>query len=185
MVVKREPFRVVAALVVVASLVISVQAFATRGSSAEAQPTGQSGDCTVIDDLTEETTNFHYVGESLDVPVQNVGESLIYYDTLYDPRNNVVGHAVGFVSAIYRRPSDGHLMTQYYETVHLPDGSFSDSGINDRADIFDGGTAHFSAIGSSGKYLGRKGTREWQLLPPIERPPKKDARTRVKIVLCR
>lgn len=177
---RRDPFRIVSALVVAASVAISLTAFAVRGTPAQAQ-----NDCITIDNLTEETTNHHYVGESLDVPVQNVGESLIYYDTLYDPRNKVVGHAVGFVSGIYRRSSDGHLMTQYYETVHLPEGSFSDSGINDRADIFDGGTAHFDAIGTSGKFLGRKGTREWALLPPIERPPRKDARTSVKIVLCR
>jgi hypothetical protein len=178
--VTRDPFRIVTALVVAASVTACVTAFATRGPAAQAE-----ADCLTIDGLTEETTDYHYVGESLDVPVQNVGESLIYHDTLYDRQNNVVGNAVGFVSAVYRRPSDGHLMTQYYETVHLPDGSFSDSGINDRADIFDGGTAHFDAIGTSGKFLGRKGTREWALLPPIERPPRKDARTSVKIVLCR
>ena len=178
----RNPLLTVVTVVLVfASVVLSTTAFAVRGSADRAAPQRQ---CTTIDDLTEETMQHEYVGKSLTVPVQNVGESLVYYDNLYNPQNQVVGHAVGFVSAIYRRPSDGHLMTQYYETVQLPQGMFSDSGVVDRYALFSGATAHFTAVGTSGAYLGWTGTRSWYFPPPVLNPPKPDTRLKVTIVLC-
>ncbi|MFD7924283.1 hypothetical protein ACFV3R_34410 [Streptomyces sp. NPDC059740] len=175
-----HPALAAAMAVVLASVLFCALAFS--GSSAAGAPAQRR--CTVIDDLTEATVNHRYVGESLTIPVQHVGESLVYYDDLYDPRGKVVGHAVGFVSGIYQRPSDGHLMTQYYETVKLPDGTFSDSGIVDRFAMFDGATAHFDVVGTSGKYLGQKGTRDWRFPPPIQHPPKPDTRLQVTIRLC-
>jgi hypothetical protein len=176
-----DPVLTTATAIVCASIAITTTAFTTSDTDSDGPAATR---CTVIDNLTEQTMAHDYVGQSQTVPVQNVGESLVYYDNLYDQQNKVVGHAVGFVSGIYKRPSDGHLMTQYYETVELPDGTFSDNGINDRLAVFDGGTAHFDAIGTAGKYLGWKGTREWQFLPPITRPPRPDARTSVHIELC-
>ncbi len=170
----------VTALVVAASIAVSVTAF--RSTPAAAQ-TG-SHCVTAGAGLSEQTMNYYFTGASATVPVQNVGETLIYHDNIYDADNQVVGHAVGFVSAVYKRPSDGHLMTQYYETVQLPDGSISDSGLNDRYTIFSGGVAHFHAIGTSGRYLGKTGTRDWQLIPPVAVPPRPDQRGRFTYVMC-
>jgi hypothetical protein len=144
--------------------------------------TPTTGDCTTIDDITEQTLDYHYTGVSSAIPVRNAGEGLTFYDEVYDNHNKVIGHALGMVLGVYTRPADGHLVAQYHEIVELPGGSISTSGLADRTGIFLGHPTHFAAVGVSGKYLGMKGYRSWWL---TDFPPSLDSRATVKIVLCR
>ncbi|MFB7500733.1 hypothetical protein ACFC09_39685 [Streptomyces sp. NPDC056161] len=171
-----------AASVLVALCVIgSSLLFLSHGNATAAAGTN----CTVRDDLTEATTDYHYVGGADGIPVHGVGSSLTYYDNIYDAHGAVVGHTVGFVSAIYKRPSDGHLMTQYYESVELGDGTFSASGIVDRYAMFGGAQVNLSIIGTSGSYIGQTGTRQWWFPQPIQNPPPQETRLKLRLTLCR
>ena len=171
----------IAAVLVVASIVSSTLLFLGHGD-ATAASTGKN--CSVRD-LSEATTQYHYVGGADGIPVHGVGSSLIYYDDIYDAHGTVVGHTVGFVSAIYKRPSDGHLMTQYYESVEmLGEGMFSDSGVIDRYAMFGGAPVNLAIIGTSGSLIGKTGTRQWWFPQPIQNPPPQDTRLKVRLTLC-
>ena len=171
----------VTAGIVVASVVTASLLFLGRGT-ATAVPAEHN--CTVLDNLTEATVHYYYVGGGDGIPVHGVGSTLVYYDNIYDAKGTVIGHTVGFVSAIYSRPSDGHLMTQYYESVQLANGMFSDSGIIDRYAMFSGDAVKLNIIGTSGEYTGMTGTREWWFPQPIQNPPPQTTRLKVRITLC-
>jgi hypothetical protein len=47
-----------------------------------------------------------------------------------------------------------------------------------------GGVVHLRAVGVSGKYAGKKGFRDWWILPPVPDPPTADNRVGVRLALC-
>lgn len=172
----------VSVVIVAACMVSATLLFAGRGT-ATAAPTGR--DCTVLGNLSEATIHYYYVGGGDGIPVHGVGSSLIYYDDIYNAQGAVIGHTVGFVSATYQRPSDGHLITQYYESVQLADGMFSDSGTVDRFAMFSGDPVNLAIVGTAGAYTGMTGTRQWWFPQPIQNPPPQTTRLKVRLTLCR
>jgi allene oxide cyclase-like protein len=133
----------------------------------------------VIQDLTEQTLRFEAVGTRS--PRMQTGDGATFYNEIYDSDDNVVGDTVGLVIALSVQPSDGHMITEYREAINLLDGTLRSSGVVDRDAMLSGTPIRLEVVGTSGKYLGRKGFRECQLLPPY--PPTNDSRVSVKIVL--
>lgn len=152
------------------------------GPSVTTDATAHGHDCETINDITEETVGDYFTGSATPIPLTKPGEGLVYDDVIYNAQNQVIGHTVGMVTGLYVDPANGHLITQYNEVVELPGGTISTTGTNDRTAIFEGGTAHFTAIGTSGSFLGMTGIREWHL---TQIPPVATTRAAVTIVLCR
>lgn len=133
----------------------------------------------VIQDLTEQTLRFETAGTRS--PRMQPGDGATFYNEIYDSDDNVVGDTVGLVIALSVQPSDGHMITEYTEVINLLGGTLRSSGVVDRDALLTGVPIRLEVIGTSGKYLGRKGFRECRLLPPY--PPANDNRVTVKIVL--
>jgi len=151
-------------------------------ASVTTDATAHGHDCETIDDITEQTVGDYFTGSATPIPLTKPGEGLVYDDVIYNAQNQVIGHTVGMVTGIYINPANGHLITLYNEVVELPGGTISTTGTNDRTAIFEGGTAHFTAIGTSGSFLGMTGIREWHL---VQIPPVASTRAAVTIVMCR
>lgn len=120
----------------------------------------------VIDNVTEKTVHYNYIGHNEPLPIQEVGESIVYFDEIYDATGATVGHTVGMVVATHVAPN-GHLMTHYEEAIELPEGTLQSSGTIDRQEMLAGGWARFPVVGTGGKFLGLSGVREWQLILPV------------------
>lgn len=150
-------------------------------SAAGSHGTRSAGCRTYLQGWTEQTMQFFATGEQNPYPAQEVGDSLIYNDNVYDENDQKVGHAVGYVSVFAKRPSDGHLISRYDHTVELPDGDLSGTGIVDRTAMFQGATAVFHVHGTSGAYAGKRGTYSWKL---VQVPPDFDTRVSLTLTLC-
>lgn len=134
--------------------------------------------------VTERTTRFDYIGSTpVPTPVQKVGDTVTYYDEIYDAHDNVIGHTIGYVTAIYQS-SPGHLMTQYSETVELPGGRLTATGFMERQSMVTGGTVHLRAVGVSGTFAGKHGYRDWALKKPIPDPLTSAERVTMSVKLC-
>jgi len=117
---------------------------------------------------TEKTACVHWIGPANPWPVADVGSAAIFYDDIFDADGAVVGHTVGYTEAIEKRASDGHVIVIYHEAVELPDGTLKATGTVDQSAIFEGKWIHLEMRGTSGKYLGAKGTRSYRALPPLQ-----------------
>lgn len=155
----------------------TIAAAAAPGSTADKH-------CLTLTGVTEQTLTFNYVGSPpAPTPIREVGDTLTYWDDIYAPDGTVIGHTVGMVAAV-RKTADNRLITQYHETVTVPDGNIMTTGYMDREAMLHGGVVHLSAIGVSGKYAGKKGFRDWWIIPPIPDPPTSANRVGVRIVMC-
>lgn len=134
--------------------------------------------------VTERTIRYDYLGSPPSpTPLQKVGDTVTYYDEIYDTNKKVIGHTLGYVTGVYL-DSPGHLVTEYHETVELPDGRLTTTGFMDRVSMITGGTVHLQAIGRSGKFAGKTGYRDWALKKPIPKPLTNAAFVTVKQTLC-
>ncbi|MFD8483832.1 hypothetical protein [Kitasatospora sp. NPDC059673] len=120
----------------------------------------------VIDNVTEKTVRYHYIGQNEPLPIQKVGDGIVYFDEIYDAEGATIGHTIGMVTATHVA-ANGHLMTHYEEAIELPDGTLRSAGTIDRQDMLAGGWARFPAVGTGGKFLGLTGIREWGLILPV------------------
>ncbi|HEY3480220.1 MAG TPA: hypothetical protein VGL02_15085, partial [Streptomyces sp.] len=140
--------------------------------------------CVHVGGVTERTTRFDYIGSTPDpTPIQKVGDTVSYFDEIYDAHDNVIGHTVGYVTAIYQR-APGHLVTQYSETVELPGGRLNATGYMERQAMVTGETVHLRAVGVSGSFAGKHGYRDWALMKPIPVPLTSAERVTMSITLC-
>lgn len=172
---------VAAVCVVSAATVLATDALAADGG--ERDKRGKHG-CVDVRGVTEQTVKYSTIGTD-EPPMQEVGDTATYYDVIYDENDNIIGDAVGFVTITGRRPSDGHLISDYQEAVHLPQGTFRDSATGiDRNGMIAGEWLHFAAIGTTGEFAGKYGYRRWQLIPPLSDPPIPSQRAAVVIRLC-
>lgn len=161
------------AIAVVAITCISVVLAASN--SAVASGSSRPGDlspgagCQKIEGLTEQTMSASFTGPQKPYPLQDVGQALIYSDTIFNAANQSVGHAVGYVKVIQKRQSDGHIITTYEHTAELSDGSFTGYGYVDRTAMLQGAAVVFSIQGLTGIYAGKTGILTWQLqhVPPV------------------
>jgi hypothetical protein len=135
--------------------------------------------CEVITGLTEKTVQSNFVGKSAQAPMTSPGDALSYYDDIENAAGAIVGHAAGYVTTTYVRPSDGHVFVFYDESVQLPQGILHDSGTVDESAVNGGAWARFAATGTAGAFLGQSGTREWQLVAGATAPT-----ATVRIELC-
>jgi Allene oxide cyclase barrel like domain len=160
------------------------QSTAAAASTAGAEVQAR-GDCIYIGNgVTERTVNFYYVGSTPNpTPIQQVGDGLIYYDEIYDAAGQVIGHAIGYVSAVMQQ-SPGHLETEYHETVELPQGRLTTTGFIERQALFSGATLHLQAVGISGQFAGKYGYRDWALKQPIPVPLTDAEPVVVNIKMC-
>jgi hypothetical protein len=117
---------------------------------------------------TEKAMSINHIGPANPWPVADVGSAAIYYDDIYDEEGTVIGHAVGYSEAVEVRESDGHVIVMYHEAVELPEGTFKAVGTVDQAALPEGKWIHLDMIGTSGKYLGARGTRSYQAIPPLQ-----------------
>jgi hypothetical protein len=155
----------VLAVCTVAGVTASGSLASTPG--AKAKPKSQA--CNVINNVTEETVGLYYIGTTPQ-RMTEPGDTAVYYDNIYDSVDStsgaIIGHVVGYMTGLYKL-ANGDLMTQYSEDVQLADGTIRDSGIINRASMMQGDAVTFAAVGTSGEYLGQRGYREWQLVPPL------------------
>jgi len=135
----------------------------------------------IIENLTEETLRWESVGTH--ERGMQLGDGATVYNHIYDADDNVVGDTVAIVIATRINESDGHLITEYTEAINLLGGTLISHGTLDRNTMWNGEVERFDVIGTSGRFLGMKGIREWQLLPPY--PPEDDNRVTVKITLSK
>lgn len=167
----------VALCVTTTATVMASDAFAADGDR-------RGNRCVEVGGVTEQTVKYSTVG-SANPPMQQVGDTATYYDVIYDKQDNIIGDAVGFVTITGRRPSDGHLISEYHEAVHLPQGTFRDSATGiDRDGMIAGEWLHLKAIGTGGSFAGKRGYRRWHLIPPLSNPPVPSERAAVVIRLC-
>lgn len=120
----------------------------------------------VIDNITERTVKFNYIGELQPLPINKVGDSIVYFDEIYDADGATIGGVVGMVVATHVLPN-GHLMTHYEEAIELPDGTLRGSGSQDRQLVLAGEWMRFPVVGTGGKFLGLTGIREWAVTRPV------------------
>lgn len=132
--------------------------------------------CEVVAQATEQTADSDYVGSY--PPIEKVGDGATYYDAIYGPSGTVKGHVVGYGVGTYVRPSDGHLMAHFEESMQLPGGTLRDTGTIDRNAMLSGAPVYLHAVGESGDYLGKSGYRELQVLSLANQT------ARMKVVLC-
>lgn len=167
----------------VASSAHAGTALPARTAHAASVASGGSG-CVNIENLVERTVNYYYVGSTPNpTPIQQVGDSVIYYDDIYNASGGVIGHAIGYVTAVYE-DSPGHLVTEYHEAVELPQGRLTTTGYVDRQDLFTGATLHLQAVGLSGEFANKHGYRNWALKQPIPVPLTDAEPVIVTISLC-
>jgi hypothetical protein len=133
----------------------------------------------VIADITEQTIRFESAGSG-EMGMQ-VGDGATFFNNIYDSDDNIVGNTVGLVIAVSKRPSDGHVITEYAEVIKLHDGTLRSSGSVDRIALWTGNPIVLDVVGTSGSYLGKRGVRECRLLPPF--PPSVDSRVSIRITL--
>jgi hypothetical protein len=166
-------------------LFLSSAALLATSSSAAAQPGGKENSCVTVKGVREQTVKYSTIGASTTDPMRKVGDTAVYYDVIYDQSGAVIGDAVGWVTIVEIRKSDGHLLTDYREAVHLPQGTLTDVGIRqDRTGMIAGKWVNFIATGTSGDFAGKNGYRRWRLLPPLSDPPVASQLAGVEIVLC-
>lgn len=157
---------------------------ALAAGSAAADDSGHGHSCVGVSGLTEQTVKYDFTGPGT-APMRQIGDTAIYTDTIFGPDGSVVGKALGYVTVVAVRPSDGHLLTDYQETVQLPQGTLRDSGRRlDRDGMIAGQWLHFSATGTAGDFAGKSGFRQWRLLPPLSNPPVPSEKAQVVIKLC-
>ncbi len=118
----------------------------------------------VIENLTE--TPVKYFSTSTP-PMRDVGDAAVYYDEIFDAAGKVVGHTVGYAIVHERRESDGHLVVSYDETLRIEGGTLHATGTFDRDVLLNGGKGRLHLVGTSGRFLGRAGIREWWLTAPL------------------
>jgi hypothetical protein len=149
---------------------------------------GRHTSCVNVRGITEQTVKYDTVGSGADgtsPPMQKVGDTAVYTDTIFGQDGSVVGKALGYVTIVAIRPSDGHLLTNYQETVQLPQGTLSDTGrLLDRNGMIGGKWLDFKASGTGGEFAGKHGYRRWRLLPPLSNPPVPTEIAQVEITLC-
>jgi hypothetical protein len=121
-----------------------------------------------IQGWTEKTANVNWIGPADPFPCQVVGGAGIYYDNIYDENGTVVGHTVGYVEAIHKRPSDGHIFVTYHESIELSGGTLAANGTIDVNEMAAGAWIHLNLNGTSGEFLGKSGSRSWKVIPPLE-----------------
>ncbi|AXK36488.1 hypothetical protein DVA86_31860 [Streptomyces armeniacus] len=168
------------ALAVALTAALAGTTAAASSSSGDSAPR-HGRECFTQDNVTEATIakdSFYTGGMSM-----QPGAALTYRDEIYDKNEKVVGELVGIARVIKKRHHDGHIITQYHESVKLADGTFRAEGYVDRNEFLYGATNRLKAVGTSGKFEGWKGYRQWKLLPPYP-PQGLDSRLAVKIVLC-
>jgi allene oxide cyclase-like protein len=166
------------------SLAIALSVVGAIGTSYSASAAALSGDrpaparqaCRVVAQATEQTVDSEYIGSL--PPIQKVGDGAVYSDAIYGPSGTVIGHVVGYGVGAYVRPSDGHLIADFEESIQLPGGTVRDIGTIDRNAMLSGAPVYLHAIGESGDYLGESGYRELQVLSLANQTAK------MKIVLC-
>ncbi|MFF3857258.1 hypothetical protein [Micromonospora sp. NPDC002575] len=97
-----------------------------------------------------------------------VGHHLTFTEELYDVEGNLVSTSEG-MAVVYGDPTDGSLMQLMTATERLADGTISWTGTVRQEDP--AGTEFvvnsFPAIGVSGRYAGKTGTRTFKF---VERP---------------
>jgi hypothetical protein len=120
----------------------------------------------LLEDMTEKTVQYSYIGKHDPLPIQQVGDAITYFDEIYNADGETIGRAVGLVTATHLAPN-GHLMTHYEDAVELPEGTLRSSGAVDRQEMLEGACIKFAVVGTSGKFLGLSGLREWQLILPV------------------
>lgn len=192
----RQHTRASLAVICGAGIIVGTAVTATSSAHAgAAQPTASArtggaavrtdGNCIFVGNgVTERTVNFYYVGSAPNpTPIQQVGDTVIYNDDIYDADGTVIGHAVGYVTAVYLQ-SAGHLITEYHETVQLPQGRLTTTGVMERQAMIAGGTVHLQATGVSGEFAGKYGYRNWALQQPIPNPLTNAEPVVVNIVMC-
>jgi Allene oxide cyclase barrel like domain len=129
----------------------------------------------VFTDHTERTLRFESVGSG--DPRMQPGDGATFYNEICDPAGTVVGHTVGMVVAVSRR-DDGAVLTEYTEVIQLPGGTLHSTATVDRGALLRAEPVTLEVVGIGGAFLGRKGTRECQVIPPLT-----DGRVRMTIVL--
>jgi hypothetical protein len=176
-------------LVLATALLGCSVAAVSESSAAGAAPGhgGRHGSCVSVRGITEQTVKYDTVGSVTadGTPMQQVGDTAVYTDTIFGPDGSVVGKALGYVTIVAVRPGDGHLLTDYQETVQLPQGTLSDTGRRlDRNGMIGGEWLNFTAHGTTGEFAGKHGYRRWRLLPPLSNPPVPSEKAQVEITLC-
>jgi hypothetical protein len=142
------------------------------GSPVPSQTSGKG--CIVYDNITEKIVKeWGFIPDS-GPAVGTVGS---YIDNLYTPSGKVIGTAEGTGWIVHKNRSDGHLMSYYTETVNLPGGTIRDAGTIDFSAMMSGAHVSFTAVGTSGRFVGKEGLRIWwgPVLRVLEH---------VKMVLC-
>jgi hypothetical protein len=143
----------------------------------------QGKNCSVVQDITERTARYEIIGSHNSAGMQ-IGDASSYFDEIYEGNSDkVIGNSLGIVTGVYRKASDNHLVQIFQDAVQLPDGTLFASGPVDRDAMLQGAAFRLKAEGKSGKFAGKKGYREMQILPPYP-PPNLNSRLRIKIVLC-
>jgi hypothetical protein len=163
----------------VTAVVLSALLSISQPAQAHPHQLGGKRSCQTVLGWTEQTVKSSYIGPANPVPVQDVGSAAVYYDNIYNAAGMTIGHAVGYVEAIYKRPSDGHIFTRYHESIELPGGTLADSGTVDRTAMLAGAWVHFNLHGTSGKFLGASGSRAWQIIPPLS-----NSTVRLRMTFC-
>lgn len=113
--------------------------------------------------MIEKTIEFHMNMEvdPRDVPV---GWVALYFDDLYDSTDTeLIGKAFGVNHAIYKRPSDGHIIQYVTEQFQLPDGCLVAEGAIDRVAVITQQWVSIPVKGISGLYLGMSGLWSWRI----------------------
>jgi hypothetical protein len=173
--------RAIAATVTLCLTGLGVGACASAPAPEKVAATTTPSNCERLDVATELTMHSYHTGPNDGIPLTKVGHGLIFYDNVFNSRNEVVGHVVGMTSGVYQRGSDDHLIVTYNADYDVPGGTFRLEAITDRNGIFAGEPQEFRGIGTSGRYLDKVILLKWKLL---EIPPKDDTRVSLDVMAC-
>ncbi|GCB53267.1 hypothetical protein [Streptomyces sp. NL15-2K] len=91
------------------------------------------------------------------------GTMATYWCDVFDADGKVVGTTVGSMVILYQDPETGHFIEQVSEQISLPDGTIAASGLVDRTEVLQQKWLGYRAEGTSGRYLGMTGSRNFRI----------------------
>jgi Allene oxide cyclase barrel like domain len=103
------------------------------------------------------------VVDDVDVADPQPGQTGTFDDELYDAGGNLIGTSHGSFEIRYRRPTDDALPSYYQEDITLADGTIHAEGWADFIDVKTSQWVFYPAVGTSGRYLGKRGYRQWRM----------------------
>jgi len=140
--------------------------------------TGEEDFIAINDIIGESVVSVARAGD----PTNNHGTTVTFKDKLTNSAGEDIGWATGWAS-VYVNPNTGKSMEWCSGVYHFPDGDVSYQGIVYIDLAIQGVEQSFTAIGTSGRYLGKTGNLSYQLAQDEAPKPDTPLLYRIRIYL--